>query len=266
MSPQTSNMTDVTAENPSPADAAVPQDRPGAPSGGTGSGDSVARAVEELRQAVAGRQRQDIARAYEELRRAAHGMKVGQLLQAVRGALGEGALSGIVGAYAHRPCYMCSGGVVVCDQCKGRGELEPGRACANCDGLGLLGCGFCGGTGWADLETVSTELREAVVLRQASHVRRGVTKLVKTLSTLTRPRAREMALKQRVDLIARILRTQARLSSLAEADALDAETRARMSSAAEKLEDPLAMLRGGMRPSERAQSAGDGEASDSDAA
>jgi hypothetical protein len=99
---------------------------------------------------------------------------------------------------------------------------------------------------------VPAELRQAVVLRQAAHVRHGLGQLIEALAKLTRQRAMALPLKHRLTLVARILRAQARLAMLSEAEAIDEHERARMGRAAEKLDGPLEMLRAGRRPEERA--------------
>ncbi|MBS3733990.1 MAG: hypothetical protein KGY99_03590 [Phycisphaerae bacterium] len=226
-------------------------------------GEPLSDAMERLRQTLSGDGGEETARAYQALRRAGNGMNVGELVAAVRAALGPEGLTTVIDAHAHLACYMCTAGVVVCHQCQGRGEIEQGRSCAHCDGLGVIRCGFCGGTGWADRASHPAELREAIVLQQAAHVRKTVGKLVEVLGSLTRAKARALPARQRVQLVARLLHTQARLADLAEADAVDPKTRGLMHRAAEKLDPPLELLRGGMRPDERHEE--DDEATDAEA-
>jgi hypothetical protein len=43
-----------------------------------------------------------------------------------------------------KPAYCCADGIITCPGCNGEKESEFG-VCAGCEGVGLVGCGKCGG-------------------------------------------------------------------------------------------------------------------------
>jgi hypothetical protein len=44
----------------------------------------------------------------------------------------------------NKPAYCCVDGIITCPGCDGEKESEFG-VCAGCEGVGLVGCGKCGG-------------------------------------------------------------------------------------------------------------------------
>lgn len=250
---------EFAAQTPGEAPMNVPAASPESDASGP-----LADALDNLKRSVQQDDPDGVVRAYGELCRAGQGMKLRELLDRIEGAMGKHGVGAVLDAFAHQSCYMCSGGVRLCESCDGTGEIEEGRACPSCDGHGLAPCQFCRGTGWADTEAVPAELRQAVVLRQAAHARHGLGKLIEALAKLTRQRAMALPLKHRLTLVARILRAQARLAMLSEAEAIDEHERTRMGRAAEKLDGPLETLRAGRRPEERASEEAPDEASEDD--
>ncbi len=43
-----------------------------------------------------------------------------------------------------KPAYCCVDGIITCPGCDGEKKSEFG-VCAGCEGVGLVGCGKCGG-------------------------------------------------------------------------------------------------------------------------
>jgi hypothetical protein len=120
------------------------------------------QAMEDLKTALVERKVEPICSAYQSVRHAVRGMKTKDMFGMIEQAAGPQAKEMILSAHAHRECFMCQSGSMACDQCGGSGQIDPGRTCPSCDGLGLADCTFCRGTGWADAQMLPAELRRAV--------------------------------------------------------------------------------------------------------
>ncbi len=131
--------------------------------GDNGRKDKLRTALEELAHAAAKKHAEPICTAYSRLRHASRGMHVREMFKRADEALGQSSRDLIVTAYSHRHCFMCKGGIVACRSCRGSGQVEKGRKCLSCDGLGLTMCDFCRGTGWADRDSLPREIRPAVL-------------------------------------------------------------------------------------------------------
>ncbi len=206
-------------------------------------------ALAELSKAAGARDVEGVCGAYQGVRRAARGMSVREMLDEAAGALGNSATELIVSAYSHRRCFMCSDGAVACDQCEGTGQVEEGRLCPACDGLGLMSCPFCQGTGWPDRDTVPSELREAVALHQAGSVHRDVRRLSETFAVLSRVDVRRLAPRRRREITAWLRKLEARLSRLSSDGVItDADERDRMTAAAKRIETYVETLQNRKAP------------------
>jgi hypothetical protein len=73
----------------------------------------------------------------------------------------------IIAAFAHHPCPFCKNGLLTCEFCEGKGDIDSTRICETCLGLGLMLCNFCGGTGWSPIQSVPKGMRIAVLLERA---------------------------------------------------------------------------------------------------
>ncbi|MHC4982770.1 MAG: DnaJ-like cysteine-rich domain-containing protein [Planctomycetota bacterium] len=201
-------------------------------------------ALADLKHAAGQKHVEPICTAYQALRVAAKGMAVGDVIAAVNNSLGADGMAMIVSAYSHRECFMCSGGQAKCEQCKATGSLEQDRPCPNCDGKGLLLCGFCRGTGWADRETIPSELKTVVLERQLSHVRRQTAQLAHRLPEISPEKLEAMPPKQRNQILQWLMRLQARLSYMLDSGVVsDEDELSRMKETAEKVETYLEPLR-----------------------
>jgi hypothetical protein len=199
-----------------------------------------------LKEAVAHRKVEEICGAYQAVRKTARGMAVKDMIEGVKVALGPSGIEVVVSAYAHRRCFMCSGGAVACDHCEGTGQVQEGRPCPFCDGLGIAPCAFCRGTGWPDRDTVPSELAEAVSLHHAARVRKDLKRVEETFSTLTEASAQRLPEKRRREIAAWLQRLQARVAVLTEDESIPGEEQ-RMKLAAEgmKIADYLNILQAG---------------------
>lgn len=81
--------------------------------------------------------------------------------------LGRTRMNALVQAFARHPCMACKRGLLLCDECDGKGIHTDGRICDTCVGLGTANCDFCAGSGWITYNYVPSGLRAAVVLARS---------------------------------------------------------------------------------------------------
>ena len=203
----------------------------------------MAKAMDHFRAAAFERKPEGICAAYQALRNVADGMRIGELLRLVGEATRQDAPTLIVSAYSHRQCFMCDRGTVSCDHCGGSGELAVGRPCPRCDGIGLSACGFCGGTGWADRNSIPPEIISAVLARQLTRTRRDLRHLVQRAGRLTPKGLRLLDTAHKKDMGAWMMRLQARLLDLAQSEAADEAEEVRLGALAGGINDCLDILR-----------------------
>jgi len=180
-----------------------------------GGSEGIRAVLTELRRAVREKKVDGICAAYQTLRELTDAQGPGRAMELVPKALGEKGAEIVISAFSFRRCFMCSNGTVECEQCGGTGEAAPGESCPHCDGLGLVLCNFCRGTGWADPETVPEELASAVHLRQLSHVRREVRELAKSIKGMRIEELPQLSAARRRALAGELMRVSARMSELA---------------------------------------------------
>jgi len=205
-------------------------------------GGPVADALEELRAAVLTRHVDPICNAYEALRQAAPDLVGRQLLALASERLNVPVAKLVIAAYSHKDCYMCNDGSVVCDSCEGAGRHGT-HPCTLCDGLGLMACEFCGGTGWADRASLPEELAPAVAKRQLAHVLRDLKDLRQIIATLSPDEIENMRGDRRGALAGRLFRTQARLGEIAQCGICDEKQVAYIANLAKRLSSLLNALR-----------------------
>jgi len=127
--------------------------------------------VKELtgfREAVATREAEAICLAYLALRKSAAANSVGgeEMFALADEALSRPAASVVVSAFAHRRCPMCQHGMVKCEDCEGIGIFNENRSCPACDGIGMISCDFCQGTGWASPDMLVPEVTPEICKKQ----------------------------------------------------------------------------------------------------
>ena len=206
--------------------------------------DKLTEPLAELRRAANNRNVEQICAAHLALRRAAAGVNRREAFALADAVLGQSAMNLIVSAYSHRHCFMCDGGSVPCEQCDAGGRLANGRTCPGCEGLGLLECGFCSGTGWADRDTTPPEIATAVMSRQLDHVRTALDRTVKALGGFTIGKIRSLPLDKRRAMVARLMQLHSRLGELAGSSAIDDdEEQVRLGAMVEKIRTELEMLK-----------------------
>ena len=203
------------------------------------------KVLSDLRRAAKQKEPEPLCNAYQALRDAAAAMrmKIEECLRLADEALGRPAGDVIIAAYTRRSCFMCEDGTAPCAACGSSGLIEQDRACMHCDGIGLTPCGFCGGTGWAARSTCPPELATAVLRRQRSAARREVKRLGATAAKLTPQKMRKLPQDLRRSLGGWLIRLQARLSDLAQAEVVDDDQRAYLGSVADKIDACLDLLR-----------------------
>jgi len=81
--------------------------------------------------------------------------------------LGKSKLDALIQAFAKHPCMVCRRGLLICDDCEGRGYFRDGRICDACLGLGTTNCDFCAGSGWITYKYVPAGLQEMVLLARS---------------------------------------------------------------------------------------------------
>ncbi len=199
---------------------------------------SLARALAALNSAVQGRKISPICSSYEALR-AVKDANESQAIHFVQKHLGEMAGDAIVYAYSHRRCFMCEHGILPCDMC---GTLaQHGAHCSQCDRLRVIPCGFCGGTSWADRETVPVELTSLVLRQQLDHTLDDLKRFETKAPALTREGISQLPHRGRKELALWLIRLSARLRDLAATDVADEDDNIRLTEAAEDI-DPLIIL------------------------
>ncbi|MCE5328113.1 MAG: hypothetical protein LLG01_17030 [Planctomycetaceae bacterium] len=178
----------------------------------------MAGALNELRDALDQKQVQLICAAYEACRRAASRTGVADVMEAAQAAIEQPVRPLIVSAYSHRHCFMCNRGTRLCERCHGTG-LDGQDQCPNCEGLGLLECGFCGATGWADRAPNPPEIFAEVLHRQYKHMKESLEKTDAELKGVSPTGMASMPRDGRLKLVASVLRLQARIQDLIHAQA-----------------------------------------------
>jgi hypothetical protein len=181
-----------------------------------------------------------ICTSWHQLRSAAKGMRLGQILQLAEPKASAARLGELLlGAHAQLGCYMCKSGIVTCETCSGRGVNEDGRKCTGCDGRGLAPCGFCRGTGWADMDLIPQELRQPVVQRRYQQVKSDLKRLGELCAKIDPASLARMAAPARQAFAKTLLHVHSRCVQLADEALLDGEHRTRMQQAAGKIEQVL---------------------------
>lgn len=94
-----------------------------------------------------------------------HGLSARQpeLYELVVSHLGKARAASLVAAFARHPCMGCKRGLLLCEECKGKGVFGRGSICDRCLGLGTSNCGFCAGSGWITYNYVPPGIRVPVV-------------------------------------------------------------------------------------------------------
>ncbi|KKK82057.1 hypothetical protein LCGC14_2807210, partial [marine sediment metagenome] len=183
------------------------------PRDGHGEDDRYKAAMGLMIKAVTARAIEPICTTYLGLRAAGGGMPGEELLDRVDFMDSGQARGLIVAAFSKRRCLMCRTGAAECAQCEGTG-LSEGHVCSHCEGLGVEVCEFCQGAGWSDVDQAPVEIRQKVLERRISRVRRDLSRL----ATLTMDKALRSARKanpmQRRETAEWMLRLRARLESL----------------------------------------------------
>ena len=203
----------------------------------------VAQALANLRAAAETKKVDPICNAYQTLRVAANGMAISDMLALADKALGTSAAELVVSAYSHRRCFMCEAGTVPCERCEGSGFLEEGRACQHCDGLAVTACGFCGGTAWPDRNTIPRELVPIVLQRQIMHARADIKRVAVAAAALDPGKVSELTNDRRKQLVSWMIRLNARLVDLINAEAVDEDQQAHFGSLTRKIKICLNVLR-----------------------
>jgi hypothetical protein len=201
-------------------------------------------ALADLKLAADKRHVEPICAAYHALKAAGGAISPGQIAEAVNNCLGPEGMTLIVSAYSHRECFMCSAGQSRCDQCGATGLLEKDRPCPKCDGTGHVVCGFCRGTGWADRETIPSELRKVVLERQLVHVRRKLKQFGDRFGNLSKEKLRATTGKRRQKAVRWLMCFHARLSNIIDSGIVaDQNERSRMSQVIAGIDSSLESLR-----------------------
>jgi hypothetical protein len=91
--------------------------------------------------------------------------------------IGPKATRQVVDAFADYPCFVCRGGLELCETCRGSRRIR-GELCEHCIGLGAMICRFCGGSGWVTINFVPRGLRSLVIDRRLRLARGLIAELV----------------------------------------------------------------------------------------
>ncbi|MBI5724140.1 MAG: hypothetical protein HZA50_09300 [Planctomycetes bacterium] len=202
------------------------------------------RALNELRMAIAELRPDGICAAYEKLQKVAQAADFKDPLKLIEQALGVSGRDVVVSAYTFRHCIMCADGTVPCPQCEGTGQIEEGRKCGRCDGLGLEPCDLCMGTGWGDINTIPHEIRAYVLRRQLAQVQADLNQLGKGLEKLTDQSLKELQQAKRVKVATWLMKLQARLSELARTElANNEQERTKFIAVASKIDERIEAIR-----------------------
>ena len=200
-------------------------------------------ALAELRRAAGEKKPGSICSAYLGLRSAANGMKAADLLSLADEVLDNQASDLIVSAFSHWHCFMCDRGTVSCDQCGPGHNTNGRRQCPDCAGLGVAACKFCGGTGWADRETLPKELLARILGRQFVHVRNDLKQFAAAIVKLNKHNVRHLGQPERHLLAAWGIRLRARLRELSRTNVIVKTEQSRLMRLADKVGDCLSMLK-----------------------
>ncbi|MFP4104915.1 MAG: hypothetical protein ACLFVU_02400 [Phycisphaerae bacterium] len=199
--------------------------------------------LQQLRAAVRSGNVDRICSGYTSYRQSARGRRLGQLLRSLDNGKPGMSLNILTSAFSHRHCFMCESGVQACAHCKGKGEVEEYGRCPHCDGLGILPCGFCRGTGWADAEDIPSELRQAVLRRRLKHVRKELGALLKSLAGSSMNKLLLLPIERRKPVVAEMTKLQARLTEMVRLDLLGTDEQLRLGRIAAKLENCVSQIR-----------------------
>lgn len=185
-------------------------------------------------------QGQAICSSWQQVRNAANGMRLGQILQLAGPGESAARLGDLlVAAHAQQGCYMCESGVVTCDACSGRGLNDDGRKCTSCDGRGIAVCGFCRGTGWADMDLIPPELRQAVAQKRYLQVKADIKRLGELCAKLDLSRLARMDHAGQQAFVRTLLHVHSRCLAVADDELTAQEHRLKMHQAAAKIEQVL---------------------------
>ncbi len=205
--------------------------------------DKLVEPLDDLRKAANEKKVERICAAYLALRHAA-GVKRRETFVLADTILDQPVMDLVVSAYSHRHCFMCDGGTVSCEECDQIGTLADGRTCVSCEGLGVVECSFCGGTGWADRDTVPAEIAPAVLSRQFCHVKAVLRRTIGTLAGFTICQIRSLPPRKRMPVVAKLMQLQWRLDDLVCSSGIDDDKeRARLEAVADKIRLALEMLK-----------------------
>ena len=174
---------------------------------------AIEQALDELREAIAAKRVEPICAAYQALRNADEDRAPEEMLRLAEEAVDESVEQLIVSAYSHRLCFMCDRGTVPCSSCDATGRGLEG-SCPTCRGLGRVSCNFCRATGWPDTETIPTEVREPVLERKLTHVRREIRTLEGMIHPPKSDKLPAMSLQQKRALGVWLIRLDGRVRGL----------------------------------------------------
>ena len=205
--------------------------------------DKLVEPLVNLRRAANEKKVERICAAYLALRRAA-GVNRREAFALADTVLGQPTMNLVVSAYSHRHCFMCDGGTVLCEECDQIGTLADGKACVSCEGLGVVECSFCGGTGWADRNTVPAEIAPAVLNRQFCHVKVVLRRTIGALAGFTIRQIRSLPPRKRTPVVAKLMQLHWRLGDLVCSSCIDDDKeRVRLEAVADKIRVALEMLK-----------------------
>ena len=206
--------------------------------------DKLVEPLSHLRKAAHEKKTEEICAAYAALRRAAAEVDRREALALADAVLGRSAMDIVVSAYSHRRCFMCDGGTVLCEECDHTGRLAYGKTCPECEGLGVVECSFCRGTGWAERSSIPPEIAPAVLNRQFHHVKALLRRVVGALSGFTVAQIGRLKPDKRRAVVARLMQLEWRIEDLAESSAIGIdEERIRLGVIAQKIHARLEMLK-----------------------
>lgn len=94
-------------------------------------------------------------------------LKQVDLPPALTKSLGAERTAALIAAFAEHSCMVCKRGLLLCEECAGKGHVGDNRVCDLCVGLGTANCDFCSGSGWITYNYVPEGLRAAVVLARS---------------------------------------------------------------------------------------------------
>lgn len=203
----------------------------------------------KLREAVDGRKAEAICLAYMALRKSASENHVGgeEMFALADRALSRPVVNVIISAFAHRHCPMCQDGMVECGNCETTGIVDTNRSCPDCDGIGMVSCDFCQGTGWAPPDMLVPEVTPEICKKQQLvDVEKDLRDLKPIMVEFGREKRDQLTSELRHNLQKWTMRLRARLNSLIQDEdlGLSAEEKNRLLGAVGELDAYLTMLRG----------------------